>query len=102
MVYIEFDTTPVNESCISVDSNTDYMPAMRAEANRMKELLEKRFADLNGYFKISSMSHDFGSYLEMRFYYNDDEDGTKEMQHVESNYPQTWQDTEPVPLYATA
>lgn len=99
MDFIEFDTTPVNEPCVGVSKTEEYMPAMRAEANRMKELLKKRFPDVNGYFTIKSMSHDFGSYLEMRFYYDDDEYGVKEMQHVEDNYPQTWQDTEPVLLY---
>lgn len=99
MDFIEFDTTPTNEPCVSVDSKVDYMPAMRAEANRMKELLEERFPDVGGYFKISSMPHDFGPYLEMRFYYSDDDDGIKEMQHVESNWPQTWEDVEPMKLY---
>lgn len=102
MDYIEFDTTPVNEPCVSLDPKVDYMPAMRAEANRMKELLEKRFPDVNGYFSVKSVPHDFGSYLEMRFYYDDDEDGIKEMQHVERHYPQTWEDVEPMKLYANA
>jgi hypothetical protein len=101
MNFIEFDTTPANESCVSVSKTEEYMPAMRAEANRMKELLEKRFPDVNGYFTIKSITHDFGSYLEMRFYYEDNDAGIKEMQHVEANYPQTWLDAEPVLLYAT-
>lgn len=96
MDYIEFDTTPVDEPCVGINGD---MTEAKAEAYRMKELLEKRFPDVNGYFTIKSMPHDFGSYLEMRFYYDDEEDGIKEMQHVEANYPQTWQDTEPVLLY---
>ena len=101
MDYIEFDCSPTNEDCVNIDSQSEYMPAMRTEANRMKELLEKRFPDVNGHFTIKSVPHDFGSYLEMRFNFSDDEDGIKEMQHVETHYPTTWEDTEPVLMYTS-
>lgn len=100
MDFIEFDTTPGDEPCVGVSRTEDYMPAMRAEAKRMKELLEKRFPDVNGRFSIASMPHDFGDYLEIRFHYTEDDEGIKEMQHVESNYPQTWADDAPAKLYA--
>lgn len=97
--YIEFDCSPVNEPCVSVSQDADYMPAMREEANRMKELLEKRFPDVNGEFMIKKCNHDFGSYLEIRFYYDDDDDGCKELQFVEKHYPTTWDDDQPMKLY---
>jgi len=100
MDYIEFETSPSDEPCVQVDSNADYMPAMKAEASRMLELLEQRFPDLEGHFKISRQSHDFGSYLEIRFCYCDNDNGIKEMQFVEENYPRTWNDTEVLKLYS--
>lgn len=100
MESIEFETSPTDETCVQVDSSVDYMPAMKAEAKRMLELLEKRFPDLEGYFKISRQSHDFGCYLEIQFKYDDTDDGIKEMQFVEGNYPATWNDTEVLKLYS--
>ncbi len=101
MLYIEFDTSPINEPGVQVSHGTDYLPAMRNEAKRMLELLQNRFPDVEGYFSIKSCEHDFGTYLEIRFHYEDSDKGVKEMQHVEQNYPLTWSDTEPVLLYTT-
>ena len=92
MEYIEFDCSPTNENCVQLDKNTDYMPAMRAEANRMIELLNKRFPQFDGQFYKGRCEHEFGPYLEIRFRYDNDD----EMCFVEKHYPQTWDDCEPV------
>jgi hypothetical protein len=95
MEYIEFDTVPINEDCVSVSRTEDYMPAMREEAERMLELLHDKFHGYPGYFKIASCQHDFGTYLEIRYYYNDNDEGVRSMMDVEENYPMDWNDTTP-------
>lgn len=94
MEYIEFDTAPVNEECVQVSKTEDYWGAMCAEATRYKEMLEKRFPDVNGYFTVATAQHDFGSYKEIRFKFEDSEEGWRECNFVENNLPLTWDDNE--------
>ena len=96
MPYMEFETSPTNEDCVSVSSTEDYMPAMRVEANKMLTLLNGRFQDVPGYFRISTQPHDFGSYLEIRYHYPDTEEGNESCNFVENNFPDNWTDTEPM------
>lgn len=91
------ETTPWGENCVQVDPNKDYMPAMRAEANRFKDMLNKRFAKLieatGIYFRIARNPHDFGSYLSLQVVYDDDnEKQTDAAYFIESNCPETWDD----------
>jgi hypothetical protein len=92
--YIEFDTSPTNEPCVSVSSTDDYMPAMREEARRMVKLLVEKFPDVPGDFAIARQSHDFGSYLEVRYCFNEDAEGWASCNFVENNFPTTWDDNE--------
>jgi hypothetical protein len=94
MEYIEFGTAPNSEDCVSVDKNTDYLPAMCEEARRFKKMLEDKFPNVSGFFTIKSNSHDFGSYLEVRYNFSDDEQGWSECNLVENNCPEFWTDTE--------
>ncbi len=94
--YIEFDTAPINEGCVQVSKTEDYMPKMRAEANKMLSLLQNRFPDVPGDFAIKTAHHDFGSYLEIRYYYEQDKEGYDSMNLVERFFPQWWSDTEPI------
>lgn len=96
--YIEFDTTPVNEDCVSISQTEDYLPKMREEANRMITLLNKKFPDVPGDFSIKRQNHDFGPYLEIRYYFDDDESGWSVANLVESNWPLTWEDDTPVTI----
>jgi len=93
MQYIEFDSTPYEEDCVQVRTGENYMPAMRAQANRMIEMLEARFPDAPGYFSIKSCPHDFGSYLEIRYCFEGD-DGWGWANFIEDNWPSTWGDTQ--------
>jgi len=91
------ETTPWGENCVQVDPNKDYMPAMRAEANRFKDMLNKRFAKLieatGIYFRIASNPHDFGSYLSLRICFDDnDEKQINAAYFIEENMPATWDD----------
>lgn len=99
--YIEFDTTPVDEPCVGVSRTEDYMPAMREEAKRYKAMLEAKFPDAPGFFSIKSMEHDFGTYLEIRYNFAEDT-GWDYANHIESNLPAKWSDTDPCPLVKAA
>jgi hypothetical protein len=95
--YIEFDTSPVYEPCVQIERDKDYMPAMRAEANRYVELLQKKFPNLPGYWKVAQLMHDFGPYLEVRFYCEASLlDAGSVIRFLEANMPKTWDDCEPV------
>ena len=94
--YIEFDTCPTNEYCVQVSKTDNYMPQMREQANAMLEMLREKFPDVPGTFKISSAEHDFGTYLEIRYYYNVDSLGLTSLNLVEENFPQHWSDNQPV------
>ena len=85
---------PANEDCVQVDPNSDYIPAMKAELRKYKELLEKLFPipeDLSCYFTIRWESHDFGRYGEIVIVYNDEKEEEIEFAlNVENNTPSTW------------
>lgn len=89
--YLEFDTAPCEENCVQVDSKKDYMPEMRAEALRYVAMLEARFPNAPGEFRVKSNPHDFGSYLEVRYYYNnEDENELNWAYFIEGNLPSRW------------
>lgn len=96
--YIEIGGSPSGEDCVQVSRHSDYLPAMRAECKRFKEMLEKRFpvpSSLEGkvWFSIKSNPHDFGSYLEVVVKYDmEDEQASEFALFVESNTPETWSD----------
>ena len=94
--YIEFDCSPIEETCVQVSSKEDYMPQMREQAKRMLSLLQKKFNKFPGYFSIKAQSHDFGTYLEIRYFFDADEEGYKSARAVETHYPLTWNDDEEV------
>jgi hypothetical protein len=96
--YLEFDCSPTNEAGVQVSKTDDYLPAMREEAKRMIDLLEKKFPDAPGYFCIKRQSHDFGTYLEIRYVFDEEEDGWDYTNHIENNWPKTWNDDVVVPL----
>lgn len=110
--YLEFETTPTNEDCAQV-GDPNYLEKANEEVAKMRPLLvskffhegNKEFTSLMGTFGKKSCSHDFGSYLELRYaFYEDEEvevDGVKYCawdfaNFVESNWPETWNDDSPV------
>ena len=94
MEYIDLDTSPINESCVQVSTKTEYLSDMRKEALRMVELLNNKFPNITGDFSIVWYPHDFGKYAQIRYSFDDDEEGWRSSNFVESNFPETWQDTE--------
>jgi len=92
--FLVLDSSPCDEDCVQVKSNENYIPAMRQECNRYKELLEKKFAGhLNlVQFKIKSFPHDFGTYYEVVVVFDDEnEKATNIAYDIESNLPTTWE-----------
>jgi hypothetical protein len=91
---LELGSVPSNEECIQVNPKTDYLPAMRAECKRYKELLEKLFPvpkDVRAWFVIKSNPHDFGTYLEVAVKYDENDDAACVYAYnVEDNLPANW------------
>jgi hypothetical protein len=85
----EFSCTPTDEDCVQVSSTKEYMPAMRAEAQRMIDVCKKLWPKVN--FKIHSNPHDFGSYLDIRVYFDDtDEESWNQLSKIDTEWPSTW------------
>lgn len=97
--YEVLSSTPINEDCVQVSSNTNYLEPMREECSRYKQMLIDRFpipeylAPYVG-FAIKRFDHDFGGYYEVVIKYNtDNEEAVDFMVFVENNLPETWDDT---------
>jgi hypothetical protein len=91
--YLELGSSPTEEDCIQVQSNTDYKNEMCEECSRYKDLLKKIFSDIpdSCTFSIKSFPHDFGNYYEVVVYYNPDIEASVEYAfNVESNLPAHW------------
>jgi hypothetical protein len=93
--YIEFDCAPTCEDDIVQVSEADYMPKMREQAKRMLALVKNKFPNAPGEFTISRVNHDFGTYLEIRYYFDSD-NGWDSVNIIESNWPSFWEDHTPV------
>jgi hypothetical protein len=86
-------TTPSDEDCVPVKTGTNYMPAMRKEAQRMINLCRLIWPET--LFRIHSNDHDFSSYLTIEIVYDDnDEEAWDQINEVESNWPSTWGEAE--------
>ena len=97
--YFELGCTPAEEDCVQVERTGTYMPAMKAELARYRELLRVLFPipdDLDVYFAIKWEDHDFGRYGEVAIFFNDNDPRTIEFAcFVEEHTPATWDDTTP-------
>jgi hypothetical protein len=93
---LEIGPTPHNETCVSVSKTGDYIPAMRAECIRFRDLLTLAFPPVgDAYLYIKSNSHEFGTYLEVAVSFNPED--TKEREYafmLESKAPGTWEELE--------
>jgi hypothetical protein len=93
--FLDLACTPLAEPCVSVSSSTCYLPAMRKELKRFKEMLEKIFPipkGFNCHFFIHWQNHEFGRYGEVAILF-EDEIAADFAYFVESNLPETWNDT---------
>jgi len=94
--WIDIDTTPIEEHAVQVNPDTNYMPDMRKEAQRMMDLLKSRFENFDGVnYRIQRNDHDFGPYLSIRAEYDEtDMEAMEQAQFIDNNIPQRWDDTE--------
>jgi len=96
---IPIGSAPYAEETVQVDPKVDYMPAMKAELKRFKELLEETFPVPEGVgvrFKIEWNSHDFGRYGEVVVMYDADDEAALDFALlVESGAPQYWPENDP-------
>jgi D-alanine-D-alanine ligase-like ATP-grasp enzyme len=94
--YLEIGNVPSGENCVQVSDKHDYMPAMRAETQKYKEMLLKRFPNCDLIeLSIKSCPHDFGSYLDIRVKFDDNNDKSiSQAYFIEANLPEKWSDNE--------
>lgn len=93
--YIEIGSAPCNEECVSVNPDVDYLPAMRQECLRFMDLIRKKLGPEpeGAHLSVKSNPHDFGTYLEVVCYYDDqDEEASRYAYGCESEAPKTWDD----------
>lgn len=93
---LEIGSTPAEEICVSVTQDTDYLPAMRAECIRFRDLLTQAFPPVGGaYLFVKANSHDFGTYLEVAVRFDGDiEEERAYAFMVEDKVPGTWEELE--------
>ena|SRR5690606_24506419 len=79
-------TTPCDEPCAQVGTD-DYMHNARIEVRVYIDQLKRAFGNNpeGSFFKIAHCPHDFGTYLDIRFYYDDEDQAhVKYMMMIES------------------
>ena len=100
---LELGPVPASEPCIQVD-DSDYINAMVEQTNKYLKQLETIFPDYEKHdclFGLKRFSHDFGIYMEVVIYFyppepyeeDADTDSLDFAFFVESNLPDTWEDT---------
>ncbi|MFH0921809.1 MAG: hypothetical protein V1913_15785 [Fibrobacterota bacterium] len=96
---IPIGTTPTMEECVMVDPKTNYLPAMKEEANRFRAMLLDRFSLFHLVrYKVRSNPHDFGNYIDIEIEYdNSCEKSTDQAFFIERNLPDTWEDKKTFP-----
>lgn len=94
--YLTLGPVPVEEDCVQVNSNQDYLPEMSKEVRRFVEFLNNRFSNQpeGAYFGVKSEYHDFGQYKEAAVFYDSNDAEAEEFAFfVECNLPMTWDET---------
>lgn len=86
---------PFGEDAIQVtDDPIEYMPAMRAQVSRFRELIRRVFGSEppGASLKIKSNPHDLGTYLELVCEFDpDDEDAAAYALAVAAEQPEHWE-----------
>ena len=94
--YIELSSSPVEETCVQLDTRTDYFPAMKAECNRFRQMLTDIYVNHPmGEFVVKTHNHDFGAYCEVAWRcMEDDTDSVSFGYWVQNNLPRYWDDVQ--------
>ena len=87
-------SAPWDEPCMQVETGKDYLPAMKKECERFRDLLEQAFPPPDGaYLTITSNPHDFGTYLEVAVRYDEhDREAVDYALMLEGHAPGTWRE----------
>ena len=91
--YVELGPVPANENCAQVGA-IDYYDVARKECWRYVELLRKKFGEEpeGARLAVKSFPHDFGSYLEVICYFDEEkEESEKYAYNMENNLPEYWE-----------
>ena len=91
--YIYIGSAPADEPCVQVDPNVDYLPAMRAECARYRDLIRQALGPEpeGARLSIRAEDHDFGTYLVVVCAFDDDLPESVEYAYrAESDAPATW------------
>ncbi len=91
--YVVLAPAPIEEPCVCVGEE-DYMPRARAECRRFIALLRKQFGPEpeGAQLKIKSFMHDFGDYLEVVCYFDENlPESVEYALRCEGNLPATWE-----------
>lgn len=86
--------TPGGEDCAQV-GDADYRMIATKEMNAYIGQLQRMFPDFadHGLFRIAWQNHDFGTYGDVVFVFDDEEDGAVDYAiNVENNVPEFWDD----------
>lgn len=93
MDYLTLGPTPAEENCAQV-GQPDYDRISRIECKVYLDQLRRTFPEpANGYFKIKSFGHDFGTYREVCAVYDEtDQESCEWAFNAENNSPAEWDD----------
>jgi len=92
--YLSFETTPYDEPCAQVGHEL-YRSIASMEAHLMKQQLEEllvlQYPTPSINLTISQCPHDYGTYYELRAYYDDNnKDQVDQAFYIEKHYPEKW------------
>lgn len=92
--YIDLASCPIDEPCVCVNPDTNYIEPMRNECKRFRDLLYEVFpwvGEVGIEFVVKSCSHDFGTYYEVYACYSSDNDEAMDLAYfIQDNLPLKW------------
>lgn len=92
--YVDVGPAPADEDCVQV-GDIDYNSKARSECERFLNLIRKKLgAEPEGArLSIKSFPHEFGSYMEVVCYYDDENlEAVDYAFRCESDAPEKWED----------
>ncbi len=97
--YMELGPAPCEEDCVQVTRKGGYLLKMREECLRFIELIRKKLGPEpeGARLSVKSNPHDFGTYLDVVCYYDDEDDEARRYAYrCEREAPRTWTDDKPI------
>ena len=88
--YQEYDLTPYEEDCAQLGEE-DYSERAKLEYTALTEQLIRQFGnplEYDVWFKRASVPHDFGTYYELRIYFQEWDNNY--MSKIDDDFPKHW------------